>query len=82
MLYSFNTDDIFVNNYESKCTLRAVAGQICREFDWVHYFPSFEIVWGMGAPAYQTKDRLHVKEEVVDRIIAAFMDSHFEVVAG
>lgn len=74
---SFNQHDIFVNNYESKCTLRAVAGQICREHDWVHYFPSFEIVWGMGAPAYQTKDRLHVKDEVVDRIIAAFMDTHF-----
>lgn len=75
---SFNTHDIFVNNYESKCTLRAVAGQICREYDWVHYFPSFEIVWGTGATAYQAKDRLHVKEEVVERIIAAFMEAHFE----
>ena len=75
---SFNSDDIFVNNYESKCTLRAVTAQICREFDWVHYFPSFEIVWGTGATAYQAKDRLHVKEEVVDRIIAAFMDTQFE----
>jgi hypothetical protein len=79
---SFNTHDIFVNNYESKCTLRAVAGQVCREFDWVHYFPSFEIVWGMGATAYQARDRLHVKEEVVDRIITAFMESHFETAAG
>lgn len=75
---SFNSDDIFVNNYESKCTLRAVTAQICREHDWVHYFPSFEIVWGTGATAYQAKDRLHVKEEVVDRIIAAFMDTQFE----
>ena len=75
---SFNSDDIFVNNYESKCTMRAVTAKICREFDWVHYFPAFEIVWGMGATAYQAKDRLHVKEEVVDRIIAAFMDTHFE----
>ena len=76
---SFNTEDIFVNNYESKCTLRAVAAKVCREHDWVHYFPSFEIVWGMGATAYQAKDRLHVKEDVVDRIIGAFMDTHFEV---
>lgn len=75
---SFNDDDIFVNNYESKCTLRAVVGQICREYDWVHYFPSFEMVWGAGVVAYQAKDRLHVKEEVVERIMAAFMDSHFE----
>lgn len=74
---SFNRDDIFVNNYESKCTLRAVAGQICREFDWVHYFPSFEIVWGLGVTAYQSRDRLHVKEEVVQRIVSVFMESHF-----
>jgi hypothetical protein len=75
---SFNTQDIFVNNYESKCTLRAVAAQICREIDWVHYFPSFEIVWGTGVTAYQTRDRMHVKEEMVSRIIDAFMLSHFE----
>ncbi|HNA29646.1 MAG TPA: GSCFA domain-containing protein [Thiobacillaceae bacterium] len=75
---SFGPEDIFVNNYESKCTLRAVAGKICREHDWVHYFPSFEIVWGMGFAAYQTKDRLHVKEEVVDRIIGAFVEAHFQ----
>ncbi len=79
MQRSFGSQDIFVSNYESKCTLRAVAGHICRELDWVHYFPSFEIVWGMGATAYQARDRLHVKEEVVGRIIDVFMLSHFEL---
>lgn len=74
---SFGPNDIFVNNYESKCTLRAVAAQICRELPWVHYFPSFEIVWGIGVTAYQSRDRLHVKEEVVDRIIDIFISSHF-----
>jgi hypothetical protein len=75
---SFNQHDIFVNNMESKCTMRAVAAQICREFDWVHYFPSFEIVWGVGAAAYKDEDLLHVKEEVVGMIIDQFMVSHFE----
>ncbi|MEW5769643.1 MAG: GSCFA domain-containing protein [Pseudomonadota bacterium] len=79
MQRSFNTQDVFVNNYESKCTLRAVAGQICRELNWVHYFPSFEIVWGMGVTAYQARDRMHVKEEAVRQIIDAFMLSHFEL---
>ncbi|MCP5278853.1 MAG: GSCFA domain-containing protein [Thiobacillus sp.] len=75
---SFGPHDIFVNNYESKCTLRAVAAKICRELDWVHYFPSFEIVWGIGDTAYQARDRLHVKEEVVGRIIDVFLQTHFE----
>ncbi|HEX6958961.1 MAG TPA: GSCFA domain-containing protein [Ferrovibrio sp.] len=73
---SFNEHDVFVNNMESKTTLRAVAGQICREFDWVHYFPSFEIVWGIGVPAYQ-EDRVHVKPEIVQGIISTFLASHF-----
>lgn len=76
---SFNEHDIFVNNMESKCTLRAVAAQICREFDWVHYFPSFEIVWGIGASAYMDKDLLHVKEEVVRNIMDLFLVSHCEM---
>jgi len=78
---SFNEHDIFVNNMESKTTLRAVAGQICRDFDWVHYFPSFEIVWGLGLPAYQP-DRVHVRPEVVQTIMAAFLASHFTDLAA
>ena len=35
--------DVVLANMESKCTLRAVAGQICREFKNVHYLPSFEL---------------------------------------
>jgi hypothetical protein len=67
---------------ESKCTLRAVAAQVCREFDWVHYFPSFEIVWGIGAGAYMDKDLLHVKEEVVRSIMDLFLASHCEIAQG
>ncbi len=73
---SFNEHDIFTNNMESKCTLRAVAAQICREYDWVHYFPSFEIVWGIGAAAYEEKDMLHVKEDIVKNIMKLFLSSH------
>lgn len=73
---SFNEHDVFVNNMESKATLRAVAAQICREFDWVHYFPSFEIVWGIGVSAYQ-EDQMHVTPEIVQVIIDAFLSTHF-----
>ena len=36
--------DHAIANTESKCTLRAVAGAIVRQFDHVHYFHSYELV--------------------------------------
>jgi hypothetical protein len=40
---TFRDMDVVIANMESKATLRAVAGQICREFPNVHYLPSFEL---------------------------------------
>lgn len=40
---TFRDLDVVIANHESKCTLRAVAGQICREFPRVHYLPSYEL---------------------------------------
>ncbi|ODN68501.1 GSCFA domain-containing protein [Methylobrevis pamukkalensis] len=37
-------DHVLVATSYSKCVLRAVAGQIAGEFDFVDYFPSFEII--------------------------------------
>lgn len=40
---TFREIDVVLANMESKATLRAVAGQICREFPNVHYLPSYEL---------------------------------------
>jgi hypothetical protein len=40
---TFRDLDVVIANMESKATLRAVAGQICREFPNVHYLPSYEL---------------------------------------
>jgi tetratricopeptide (TPR) repeat protein len=40
---TFRDVDVVLANMESKTTLRAVAGQICREFPNVHYLPSYEL---------------------------------------
>ena len=40
---TFRDMDVVVANMESKCTLRAVAGQICRDFPQVHYLPTYEL---------------------------------------
>jgi hypothetical protein len=73
---SFGPNDVFVNNYASKCTLRAVTEQICKEYDWVHYFPSFEVVWNVGSDAYED-DLLHVKPDVVNFITSRFLKTFF-----
>jgi hypothetical protein len=73
---TFSKRDIFVNNYASKCALRAVAERICDEFEFVSYFPSFEIVWNIGPPAYE-RDLLHVKPDVVRHIIGIFRQAFF-----
>lgn len=41
--YTFRDIDVVIANMESKTTLRAVAGQITREFPNAHYFPSYEL---------------------------------------
>ena len=73
---SFADADIFVTNMQSKSTLRAVAGEIVREFDWVTYFPAYEIVNGFGSAAFKPEDLLHVKEEVAHLIVETFMSLH------
>lgn len=66
---TFRDLDVRVANNESKAVLRAVAGAVVREFDGVHYFPSYEIA---TSPEFQTgcfkEDRRHVAPEGI-RII-------------
>jgi hypothetical protein len=58
---------------ESKSLLRAVAGQITREYDNVIYWPSYEIA--MREDMFENDGR-HVLKAGVDKIINAFMDAH------
>lgn len=75
---TFSGQDVFVANMLSKATLRTVAGALCRKHDFVHYFPGYEIVTGIGAGAYEPKDLVHVRPEIVGTIINAFVSSHFK----
>lgn len=75
---TFTGQDVFVANMQSKSILRAVAGAISARHDFVHYFPGYEIVTGIGAGAYDPADLVHVRPEIVETIINAFVSSHFE----
>jgi len=65
--------DVGTANTESKSTLRAVAGQICREYSSnVTYFPSYEMATCMDIPVFQ-EDHRHVLPEFADRVVAGFL---------
>ncbi len=70
---TFSTTDVATANAESKSILRAVAGQICREYSAnVMYFPSYEMATALPGAVYQ-KDGRHVLPEFADRVIQAFL---------
>jgi hypothetical protein len=72
---TFSEDDIYVASTEGKCTLRAVLGQVSREFDHVIYFPAYEMVLANGAASFR-EDGRHVVAPMVQRIMAAFVEAH------
>ncbi len=64
--------DIGTANLESKSILRAVAGQICREYAKnVMYLPSYEMATIIPGPVFQ-EDGRHVLPEFVDQVMSAF----------
>lgn len=72
---TYSGTDIGTANTESKSILRAVAGQICREYaSNVTYFPSYEMATIMPWPVFQ-QDKRHVLPEFAERVVAAFETS-------
>ena len=72
---TYSGTDIGTANMESKSILRAVAGQICREYgDKVTYFPSYEMATIMPWPVFQ-EDKRHVLPEFADRVVTTFHGS-------
>lgn len=78
---TFSSDDIYVANTESKSVLRAVAGQVSREFEGVYYFPAYEICALFEKEAtcqvYEADER-HASPPIVQDIIRAFLETYSE----
>lgn len=64
---SFSGEDAVVANEYSKATLRLCAQRLHEKFEEVDYFPSFEMVRGLGRGAY-LEDNVHVHPDVVDAV--------------
>ena len=72
---TFERRDCVISNSLSKATLRVAADMLTREFDFVDYFPSFEIVQSGGLDSYQP-DHIHVRPAVVQRIMRHLSENY------
>ena len=65
-----------VANSYSKSVLRVCADGLCRGNTDVDYFPSYEIALSGGMESF-LDDMVHVKEEIVGRIVEHMLSHYF-----
>lgn len=64
----------------SKSILRAASDQCCKEFDFVDYFPSFEIISNSKTRGrFYSEDARDVKPEGVKLVMSCFFKSRFDI---
>jgi hypothetical protein len=73
---TFTGQDVVLANTLSKSVLRAAAGAWTVRHDNVHYFPSYEIVMNSDRASVWHKDGRHVRQPIVDQIMALFIRTH------
>ncbi|GEL44634.1 hypothetical protein MEX01_52250 [Methylorubrum extorquens] len=74
---TFSPSDVVTASLEGKSILRAVLGQIVRDYDAVGYLPSYEYVMMQGATAYRQDDLRHVSPAHVEHIVDAFFAAFY-----
>lgn len=78
MEQTFTRNDVVAANTYSKATLRAVAQEMAEDFDFVDYFPSYEIVMNTPRGIAWIDDQLHPKPELVNFIMQQFVSRYVE----
>ncbi len=73
---TFKDADVIVANSASKAVLRAVAEELFRRFDFVDYFPSYEMVLNSPRAIAFEEDQLHIARDMVAHIMGTFQDSY------
>lgn len=66
---TFTNDDVITANSYSKSTLRAVAGDLSREFPMCDYFPSYEIASITKTWSIWGANKIHLHDDFVGRIV-------------
>lgn len=78
LLRTFTDQDIILANSYSKSVLRGVADAMTRKYDYVDYFPSYEMVLYSPRDLAWRHDQRHVQKEIVWSITRRFRDSYVE----
>lgn len=73
---TFKDADVIVANSASKSVLRAVAEELFRRFDFVDYFPSYEIVLNSPRALAFQDDQLHVARDMVQHVMETFQSAY------
>jgi len=73
---SFSGEDVLIANTFSKATLRAVCGALSRE-EGIDYFPSYESVTLTRSWSIWSRDRIHVDDAFVGKIVSRLISSYF-----
>jgi hypothetical protein len=73
MAATFTDLDVVSANELSKATLVVTAQRLAATFDFVDYFPSFEMVRHSPRHLAWSKDQVHVNDDMVDFVIGEFM---------
>jgi hypothetical protein len=75
--HTFRQTDALVSVTASKSVLRAVAEELRRTFDFVDYFPSYEMVMHSPRELAWQSDQLHVAAPMVSHITTSFMSLYY-----
>jgi hypothetical protein len=70
--------DVVTANTYSKSVLRSVAQTLARKYDFIDYYPSFEIVTNSPRALAWQEDQLHVNPELVEHVVSRFVELYFD----
>jgi hypothetical protein len=76
LTFTYTDRDVIEANAESKATLRAAAGEFCRDHGDVVYFPSYEMATLADPATVWRGDKRHVEKPFVRHIVDQFV-RHF-----
>ncbi len=73
-----HTKDGLVENSVSKAILRLLTASACEKYDFVHYFPAYEILLDeLRDYRYYAEDLIHPSAVAVDYILSRFEETYF-----
>ena len=74
---TFRHQDVVVCHQATKSILRTVAEELYRSYDFIDYFPSYEMVINSPKELAWEEDYMHVKGEMVRHIMNIFYENYY-----